>query len=89
MFFCEVENFVEGGGSVAGKLAAEPGAGIEAANFGEGHVVDRAFAVGGAIHGFVVNGHEASVAGQLQIGLDKSSAERMAFLKAAKVFSGA
>jgi hypothetical protein len=81
VFFCEVENFVESGKTFAGKLAAEPRAGIEAANFGEGHVVDRAFAVGGTIHGLIVDSYEAGVAGQLQIGLDKSGAERDGFLE--------
>ena len=75
MFFGKLENFGEGGDALTGVFAAEPGAGIEAAQVGEGHIVHGAFSVGGAIDGFVVDGYQAGVAGQLQIGFDEGSAE--------------
>jgi hypothetical protein len=43
--------------------------------------VDSAFSVGGAIHGFIVNSHQTGIAGQLQIGFDKSGAQGDRFLE--------
>ena len=74
VFFGEIEDFIEGGDSFAGEFAAEPGTGVQAAQFGEGHVVNGAFPVSGAIHGFIVNGHQARIASQLQIGFDEGGA---------------
>ena len=74
VFFGEIEDFIEGGNAFAGEFAAEPGTGIQAAQIGESHVVNGAFSIGGAIHGVIVNGHQARVASQLQIGFDKGGA---------------
>ena len=76
MFFGELENFFERGDALAGKFAAEPGAGVEAAEFGQGEIVNFAFAVCGAVDGVVMDGDEAGVAGELEIGFDEGGAER-------------
>jgi len=58
------------------QLASEPRAGIEAADFGEGHGLDGALTGGGAVNGFVVEGDEVRVASEVKIGLYKSDAQR-------------
>src|SRR5271154_2309299 len=88
VFFGELEDFVESGYALAGKFAAEPGAGVEFAYFREGHVVDRALSVGSAIDGVVVDGDEAGVAGQLQVGFDEGSAEGKGLLERSESILG-
>ena len=72
----EFENFFERGNALSGEFAAKPGAGVEAAEFGQRQIVDSAATVGGAIYGVVVNGAESRVTGELEIGLDESGTER-------------
>ena len=74
VFFGKIEDFLEGGDALAGVLADEPGTGVQTAQIGKGHFVNRAFSIGGAVHRFIVNGHQARVARQLQIGFDKGGA---------------
>src|SRR5437870_193140 len=57
--------------SLTGKLAPEPRAGVEFAQFHKRQVVHRSAPVGGAIHRAVMDSHEMRVARELQIGFDK------------------
>jgi len=70
----EFEDFYEGRDAFADEFAGEPRTGVEAASLGEGHVMDVAFAAGGAIHGFVMDGNEMSIAGKVQIGFNEGDA---------------
>ena len=49
VLFCEFEDFFKGGNAFAGEFAAKPGAGVEAAELGEGEIVNGALAAGGAV----------------------------------------
>src|SRR5580704_18563675 len=76
VLFGEFEDFFERGDALAGELAAEPRTGIEAAQLGQSEIVDSAFAVRSAIAGVVMDGDEARVARELEVGLDERSSER-------------
>ena len=70
------QNFGKRGDALAHEFAAEPGAGIEAANFGERHGLDGALAGSGAVDGFVVEGDEVRIASKVKIGLNEADAQR-------------
>ena len=70
------QDFGECGDALTHEFASEPGAGIEAADFGKGHGLDRALTGGGTVDGFVVEGDEVSVASEVKIGLNESDAQR-------------
>jgi len=74
VFARELQNFFERGDTFTDEFAGEPGAGIEAARFGEGELLDGAVAIGGAFQSFVVNGNEVCVAGEVKIRFDESNA---------------
>jgi len=76
MLFGEFENLIERRDALAGELTSKPGASVEAAQFEQREIMDFAVAIGGAVNRVVMNGDETGIAGKLQIGLDKSSAER-------------
>ena len=65
MAFCELENLFERGNALAGEGVAKPGASVQAAQFGEAEIVDRALTVGGTIYRVIVNRDETRVAGEL------------------------
>src|ERR1700740_954079 len=75
MLLGEIQDFFECGDLLRGEFASEPGACIEAAQLREGKIVNTAFAVRGAVHRIVMNGHEARIAGELQVRLDKICSE--------------
>lgn len=81
VFFGKIEDLLDGGNALTGKFAAEPGTGVEAAQLREGEVVHGTFSVGGPIYGFIVNGYQAGIASQLQIGFDEGSAQGYGFLE--------
>jgi hypothetical protein len=74
VFAGEFENFFESGDAFADEFAGEPGAGVEAARFGKGELLDGAVAIGGAFQSFVVDRNEVSVAGEVKIRFDESNA---------------
>ena len=67
------ENLDESGDAFADEFASEPGAGIEAADFGEGELVDGAVPAGGAVDGIVVDGHKVRITGEVKIGFDEGN----------------
>ena len=75
VFFRELQNFFESRDALSGIFAAEPRAGVETAQHRKRLIVHLALAVGGAVHGVIMDGHKPRVAGELQIRLDKSSAQ--------------
>jgi len=76
VLFGELENFFKGGDALAHELAGKPRAGIEAAEFGESHLVNGALAIGGAFYRLVVQGDEMGVASQVQISFDEGNTLR-------------
>src|SRR5208337_3560290 len=76
VFLGEDEDFFEGRYALSNKLAGKPGARIEAPDFRERHMLNRAVTAGGTINSVVVDGDKMCVARQLQVGLDEGEALR-------------
>jgi osmotically-inducible protein OsmY len=70
------QDFDERGDALAHEFAAKPGAGIEAANFGECHALNGALTGSGSVDGLVVESDEVRVASEMKIGLNESDAQR-------------
>src|SRR5258708_17487987 len=71
MLVGKLQDVFDGWDAFAGKLAAEPRACVEPAQFSQRHIVNRALAVGGSIHRGIMNSHQPRVARQLQVCLDE------------------
>jgi len=74
VFLGKYEYFLEGRYALSREFAGKPGARIEAPDFRERHMLNRAMAAGGTINGLVMDGDKMRVARQLQIGLDEGDA---------------
>lgn len=75
VFARERQDFFQSGDAFAHVLAVKPVAGVELAKLGERKVVDGTAAVGGALERGIVDGDEASVAGEVQVGFDECGAQ--------------
>lgn len=71
VFLGKYEYFFKGRNALSDEFAGKPGARIEAPDFRERHMLNRAVTAGGTINGLVMNCDEMRVARQLQVGLDE------------------
>src|SRR3984957_2152849 len=71
----EVQNFFQGWNALAHVLAVVPHAGIQASQLRQCEVAYFSAAIGGAFEGGIVDGDEARVARQMQVGLDETGAQ--------------
>jgi len=76
VFLGEYEYFFERRYALSDEFAGKPGPRIEAPDFRERHVLNRAVTPGGTINRLVMDGDQMRVTRQLQIGLDEGDALR-------------
>lgn len=76
VFLGEYEDFFERGYAFSDEFAGKPGPRIEAPDFRERHMLNRAVSPGGTINRLVMDGDQMRVTRQLQIGLNEGDALR-------------
>ena len=76
VFLGKYEYFFEGRNALSDKLAGKPGASIEAPDFRERHMLNRAVTAVGTINGVVMDGDKMRVERQLQVRLDEGDSLR-------------